>query len=231
MAVNGKIKKTADNWFKGSVLSESELQNYNPFLQLNNFCEASVHYDMKIKKSTLDFIQTTIDSATNPSELLFYYQTEVADSHLGSKISNIHTPTINECIGYSGWFRILQMYNTTYSTSHKIESVGWGKIPLFHTFILHKSIFVKIMPFIMAIVPHILEMLHFETHHLPYHIERLFGVVLLLKQLEGELPTWHKLPDILHEEDIKDNWQESMNKDKKLKDTIKRIIDNKMVNL
>lgn len=252
MAVNGKIKKAVDSWFKGSVLTEGELQNYNPFLQLNNFCEASVyyhlfnnlpqcvnqydfigciHYDMKIKKSSLDFIQTTIDSATNPSELLFYFKTEVADSHLGSTITNKNTPDINECIGYGGWLRILHMYNSIYGKNHTIENVGWGKIPLFHTFILHKSMFIKIMPFIIAVVPRMFEYLHFETHHLPYHIERLFGIVLLLKQIEGELPTWHQIPDIIHEEAIKDKWQESMNKDKQIKETIKNIINKKFPNI
>jgi len=252
MAVNGKIQKTVDSWFKDSIMCERDLINYNPFLQLNNFCEASVyyhlfnnlntcvdpydfigciHYDMKIKKSTLDFIQTTIDSATNPSELLFYFDIHVANPHLGSTISYINTPEINECIGYPGWITILQMYNTIYNKNHTIESVAWGKIPLFHTFILHKSMFIKIMPFIEYVVPRMLEYLHYETHHLPYHIERLFGIVLLLKQLEGELPTWHKLPDVIHEEGIKDKWQDSMNKDKKLQQVIKNIINNNFPNL
>jgi hypothetical protein len=223
MGVNGKIEKTIDPWFRPSVIFERELESYDPFLQANRFCESSVYYhmhmnwarlvepydfvgciqyDMRLRKHAIEYIDTTLAISANPSNILFYHYMEKAEKHYGNAL--IRPDGKNECLGFEGWNLVIMMYNSVYGTSHTLSEAALADTPLFHTFLMHKSIFGRIMPFIKAVVPRIFEMLHYETRHLPFHLERLFGMILSFQKMEGRLTEWLFIPDLIHDESLKD---------------------------
>lgn len=229
--VNGKIHKDYDEWFKPSVLEERTLAVYDPFLQYNKFCESSayyhmhmnwsrmvepydfigaIQYDMRVGKKTIESIENKLSTTTNPESVIFYHYLDTAYDHLGSSMID-EKLNINYCIGGDGWAMILNLYNHYFQTNIKFLDVVYGKIPLFHTFMVHKKVFAKAMLFVRAIVPRMFELLHFDVRHLPFHLERLFGVIFLCMKLEGNLTDWVLMEDLIHDENIKDlEWKDTL---------------------
>ena len=98
-----------------------------------------------------------------------------------------------------------------FSTDHVLAEILNSDITLLHTYLLPKEIFRKMMMFAEKSIPRIFELLQFNTHHLPYHIERSHGIFLTLQTLDGHIDTWIRLPGIDHRSDLKDQWQEIEN--------------------
>jgi hypothetical protein len=49
------------------------------------------------------------------------------------------------------------------------------------------------------------EMIHFNTKHMPFMLERLHAVFLALDALEGT--KWIPLPGVIHQDRLKDDWR------------------------
>lgn len=222
-AVNGKIPKQFDAKLTPYILFEKDLPMYDPFLQYNRFCESSLfhhlyknwnllvepyefigslQYDMIVSNKTFECIETKIQSSSNPANLFFYHLLSNSCQHLGNYIPDEEGN--NECLGFDGWQKIIDIYNFYFKTLHTLNDVCENDIPLFHTFTLHKTVFAKIMTFIVKVTPIIFELLHYEVRHLPFHLERLMGIVCYFQKVEGIMTEWIFLPDVIHEKDIKD---------------------------
>ena len=214
IGVNEEIEKVYDPWFNKSVIHEHELQIYNPLLQKNKYYESSVyhhlghntlindydyvgcvHYDMKITKNTLDNIQKNIDSYRFLG-CFFYFSLAEGDRNVCSSFNNIEK-------GLFVWNAIIERYNSYYKTNFNIHDILYNSIPMFHCFVMPKHLLLSLTPFIDTISKEI-EVVLKDTNVLPYHLERLWGFCLLLKKLEGVIPTWIPMIDIIHDESVKD---------------------------
>lgn len=212
--VNTKIPKEIPNTLVPYVMHERELPWYNPFLQHNRFCESSVffhayknpeiffkdtsyigfiHYDMLLKKEALEFLEKEIASAKE--EVLFTHATFTARPH------------IRQVIHLSQWDMLIKIYNVLFEKSRTILDVLDNDIPLYHSFVIHRDTFNRMMFFAERAIPYLFDMLHCETRHLPYMIERLHGVFLALEQLDGSPQKWIPIPGIIHQDRLKDSWQ------------------------
>jgi hypothetical protein len=199
------------------VFEERQLPHYNPFMQHNRFCESSVffhvaqnaellldphefvgflQYDMVLEDSLFQNIEGAIKTLENPHKILFVHFAENSRRHL------------DQAIGVAGWQLVLNLYNHTFSTAHNMESILQANMPLYHSYMIPKAIFKKMMKFAEASIPLIFEMLGNDTRHLPYHIERSHGIFLILQTLEGHIDRWIQMPGIEHRDGIKDPWQE-----------------------
>jgi hypothetical protein len=213
VGVNGNIQKTIPSELAPYSFQERELPNFDPFMQANRFCESSVffhvvrneerllkpydfvgflHYDMVINNKFFECIDSSIE---NSEKILFYHEKQWSVPHL------------NQVIGFQGWSLIISMYNTLFKTEHTLDEVLNGDLPLFHSYMMHKTIFARMMFFAHHSVPRIFEMLGYDTRHLPYHIERSHGIFLLLQKLDGHLTNWIELPGLDHKPELKDPWQ------------------------
>ena len=110
--------------------------------------------------------------------------------------------------GMSGiviWGEIIVSYNSLFKTSFTISDILYGEntIPMFHSFIMPKHVLLSLEPFIASVSELILQLLE-DKRTFPYHLERLWGICLILKKLEGVIPTWIKLTGIIHDESVKD---------------------------
>jgi hypothetical protein len=210
-SVNAKISKEVPESLAPYVICERDLQWYNPFLQHNRFCESSaffhayknpavflkdeyigfIHYDMLLKKEALEFLKKEIAATKKP--VLFTQMTLNARPHL------------TQIIHLSQWNILVKIYNTIFEKSYSIYDVLDKDLPLYHSFVIHRETFHRMMFYAERAIPYLFEMLHFETKHLPYMVERLHGVFLALDKLDGT--TWISLPGVIHQDRLKDRWQ------------------------
>jgi hypothetical protein len=150
---------------------------------------------MKITNNTLNHIQENIDSHQS-TNCLFYFA-------LGDGDRNILNSFYNG-LGIPIWKTVIGHYNIFYNTSFVIEDVFFDSIPMFHSFIMPKTLLRSLIPFIEGISQEFHNILSVAQHVFPYHLERLWGVCLLLKKKEGLIPNWFEITDIIHDESRKD---------------------------
>ena len=213
VGVNAKLPKSVPPELAPYVIEERELRWYNPFLQHNRFCESSVffhawknpsiflqdtyigfiHYDMLLKKEALACIRAELATATAP--VLFTQATLVARPHL------------DQVFKLTQWDKLVQLYNIIFKKSHTIHTIIDKEIPLYHSFVMHRDTFHRMMVFAEAAIPYMFEMLNYDTRHLPYQIERLHGIFLALQKEDGNPARWIPLPGVIHQDRLKDNWQ------------------------
>ena len=211
MAVNTTIPKEVPEALAAHVIRERELPWYNPFLQYNKYCESSaffhvwknphlmatpyigfLHYDMILKKEALEFLEKEIAAATEP--LLFTQATLDARPHL------------TQIIGIKGWEEFVYLYNSIFKTHHTLQEILDTEIPLYHSFILHVKTFDRMMFFAEQAIPYMFEMLHCNTKHLPFMLERLHAIFLALDRLDTHT-RWIPLPGVIHADRLKDAWK------------------------
>ena len=212
-SVNSKLPKVIPDNLAPYVIRERELPRYDPFLQHNRFCESSVffhvyrnpemflkddyvgfiHYDMLLKKEALEFLEREIAAATEP--VLFTQMTLTARPHL------------TQIIKLSDWESLVKLYNIMFGKSHSIFNILDKDLPLYHSFVIHRETFHRMMFYAERAIPYLFEMLECDTKHLPYMIERLHGVFLALQQLDGTPSKWIPLPGVIHQDRLKDGWQ------------------------
>jgi hypothetical protein len=211
MAVNAKIPKEVPENLRPLVIAERNLPWYNPFLQHNRFCESSAffhvwknpqllndyigffHYDMLIERPAIEFLQEQI-KGLGAERVLFTNVTLTARPH------------IQQILDLPQWNQIIQLYNRTFGTSHTIFTVLDEELPMYHSFVVHRETFERMMLFAEKAIPALFELIGFDTKHLPFMIERLHGIFLALQRLDGAV-RWIPLPGITHLDRLKDSWR------------------------
>jgi hypothetical protein len=209
-AVNAKIPKKIPEHLKANVIEERKLPWYNPFLQHNRFCESSAffhlwknphlitteyigffHYDMLITEATIRFLETEI---RGPDPILF------------TNVCLPAAPQLCQIIHIDAWGGFVSAYNTMFDTRHTIADVMKEDLPLYHSFVVHRETFNKMMTYAEKVIPYLFEAIGFDTTHLPFMIERLHGIFLTLQRLEGRVKQM-SLPGVTHVDALKDHWR------------------------
>jgi hypothetical protein len=209
-AVNAKIPKHIPDELKQHVIHERSLTWYDPFMQHNRFCESSaffhiyknaelmqtpyigfIHYDMLLKREAIQFLEGQLADAKE--EVLFTQATLIARDHLMQIFPLV-------C-----WEKLVELYNIIFQKKHSIHTIIDKEIPLYHSFIIHRHTFHKMMFFAERAIPFLFEFLGFDTRHIPYQIERLHGIFLALQREDGL--KWIPLPGVIHQDRLKDAWQ------------------------
>lgn len=216
VAVNPIIQKKVPAELTPYIIEERQLTWYNPFMQHNRFCESSVffhawknpdvfldtpyigfvHYDMLVKREALDFLKREIAAAEGrQQEVLFAPYCHIARPHL-------------EQFTLDFWDNFVAFYNALFKTQHTIHTIVDKPIPLYHTYVIHRNTFSRMMAFAELAIPHLFEAIGCDTRHLPYQIERMHGVFLALQREDRSPATWiTNIPGISHEDRLKDDWQ------------------------
>lgn len=215
VAVNDKKAKTVPPFATYNTMLECQLSpDWTNRLQEEMYHESSVlinlgkshllqtldytgciHYDMSITENTIFAIQHMIDAFPQMG-CCFYFKSQAVDI-------NVCNSFFSPQDGWETWSNIIKLYNNTFNTDHKIERIMNKEIPMFHTFIIPTKILKPLAAFVEKVAPTILDYLG-GVRHFPYHLERLWGICLLLKKLEGELPIWIPLIDMVHDEGVKE---------------------------
>jgi len=211
IGVNSKIHKTVPASLEPYVILERSLAKYNPLYQYANFCESSVfyhvyenammepydhigffQYDMSMTNGMFVKILHVLETHPDPKSVIMYQHKENSFRHL------------NQGIGLQGWGIIIKIYNQVFNTSFEKEEVFLRDIPLYHCYILPKELYKKMMCFMFTVFPYLFEFLNCDGRHLPYHMERCYGIFL---QLQGLDKTWIHITGLTHNDSYKDDWQ------------------------
>ena len=151
---------------------------------------------MVLKKEAIEFLKIETTAAEAAGKQVFF-----------APYCEDARPQIQQVIPLEYWNMIVMCYNMIHGTHHTIFTVLDQEIPLYHTFVLHKELFHRMMCFAEVAVPRLFELLRFDTRHLPFMIERLHGVFLALQRIDGLTGEWLTLPGVVHEDRLKDNWE------------------------
>ena len=212
IGVNSKIPKEIPEALAPYVVEERSLEWYNPFLQHNRFCESSAffhvwknpglltanqyvgffHYDMLINKAAIDFIKEN---------------TPVDERVVFTNVTLVAWRELNQVITLQQWNEVVGLYNTMFHTRHSIMDVLHEHMPLYHSFVVHRDTFHAMMQFAETAIPRLFELLGHDTKHLPFMIERMHGLFLILQKRDGAVRRWISLPGITHLDRLKDSWK------------------------
>jgi hypothetical protein len=221
LGVNGAIQKQVPDSLLTLTIQERDLPWYNPFLQVNRFCETSAfthvlrnaplllresgaeipyvgfcHYDMILRREAVEFLDREIRAAEAEGRQMFFpHAALVARPHLGQLLS------------WQQWSELVTIYNAMFRSQRSIWDVVDKEIPLYHTYVMRRDLFQRMMLYAEFAIPRMFEMLNYETRHLPYQIERLHGIFLRLQELDGQTGEWKVIPGLIHQEHLKDAWQ------------------------
>lgn len=212
MAVSAKIPKEVPERLQRLVIHERHLPWYNPFMQHNRFCESSVffhvwknpplineymgffHYDMLIEKPAIQFLEENIPKLGG-ERVVFTNVTLTA------------RPNLMQVISLQEWNQMIQLYNAIFGKNHTIFTVLDEELPMYHSFVVHRETFQRMMHFADKAIPYLFELLECDTKHLPFMIERLHGIFLALERIDGRVSRWIPLPGITHLDRLKDSWR------------------------
>jgi hypothetical protein len=218
LGVNAAVEKTVPPALADLTIQERQLAWYNPFLQHNRLCETSAfyhvwknmaplvpdscpyigffHYDMLLQAEALEQLRGGIAAAeARGEEVLFPQACLVARSH------------IDQLFPLRAWDVLVNIYNQMFGTQHSIFDVVDKEIPLYHSFVIHRNTFHRMMVFADLALGRLFELLNFETRHLPYQVERMHGIFLALQLLDGFVKEWIPLEGVIHKTELKDTWQ------------------------
>ena len=211
VAVNDHVK-VIPPFFESSILKESQLtEHFVPELQKLQYHESSVwihlssspllcaykyvgclHYDMRITEKTIESLNSLISTKES---CLFFFKCHKLDENVYNSFGSVKQ-------GIETFSYIIDLYNKTFDKSHELQKIIHHYIPMYHSYVMPSKILRVLGPFIQQLAVPILQFLG-GTRHLPYHLDRIWGLCLLLKQLDGEL-LFIPLNDVTHEDSVKE---------------------------
>ncbi len=157
------------------------------------------HYDMEIKKLAIDVIAEGIRAAGPNNPLLFTQKCLEARPHVDQLIKLVE------------WEQLFHIYRVIFESSNGIFDVLDQELPFYHSFVLHRDQFNRMMTFAQHAAPYLFEMVGFQTKHMPYMLERMHAMFLGLEKKDGRVTNWIDLSgSVLHHDSFKDlGWKDA----------------------
>lgn len=216
LGVNTAITKSSPAALIPLIVQEAQLPWYNPFLQLNRFCETSAfyhvwrnqkvvlapespylgffHYDMELRPDLFELLKREVTAAEAAGEVLLFPQSSL-----------VARPHIGQLFPLCEWDRIIRLYNIIFGTKETIWNVVDKEIPLYHSFVLHRRTFQDMMHFAELAIGPLFEMSGRALKHWPFQLERLHGIFLALHTRTGRIARWVPLSGcVIHRSDQRD---------------------------
>lgn len=210
VAVNEKIPKIIPTWIpQQCLLKEYEMDVYSPLYQMLNFYQNSAffhlfwnheklvkskyigfaQYDMSISAPEFRSVLDELNKNTSPLPILvaaFPY-------HFNHLFGVLSVPEWNTFF--------IEPYNKYFQTNHTLESISQYPLLLLHTFILPTEFFLKMMPFILDLLPTTLKSLTWNTKHLGGTLERVIALCISCGIAEGKFSKLIVLKGIEHRDE------------------------------
>jgi hypothetical protein len=188
MGVNAKFQKQIPDKMKDyPFVYEYNLTWYDPMYQTLNFYQNSVFFHLWknpqiLPEKYIGFAQYDMFIS---AEKFLPMMKELEQDNGNTLVGVYNFP--QETLKAEQWQTVfLDVYNKFYNQQHTIESLRKFDYFLYHTFILPKSFFLSLMPFIDTVVPHIRKALRMDTRHLAGTLERVFAFCLAAAMKENK---------------------------------------------
>ncbi|AGE59265.1 hypothetical protein PBCVOR070422_919L [Paramecium bursaria Chlorella virus OR0704.2.2] len=205
VCVNEKLPKFIPESFpKECIHNEWEIPEYEKFYQENNYYQNSVffntmniietlgldqigffQYDMKMSPEIFDHIKRSCTEDKDASIAFYPYPIE----------------QLFEIVKPGAWQFIIQQYSNFFQVPVDPILLESKKLALFHTFVIPKKNYCRMMHFTKKVLPNILTFLtETGTRHIAGTLERLFALILNLEIVTGNMADFIWIDGLIHDD-------------------------------
>lgn len=203
--VNERIPKEIPEEFpKEIIVNEWEIPNYESFYQKQKYYQNSVFFNLMNIIDTLGLDHVGFfqyDMVMTPE--IFENIKNICESDKEAAIGFYPYPIehLFEIVNPCQWQFIIQQYSNFFQVPiDDIEKLESMKLALFHTFVIPKANYCRMMHFAKKVLPNILTFLQDDTRHIAGTLERLFALFLNLEIITENMKDFTWIDGLVHDD-------------------------------
>jgi hypothetical protein len=203
--VNEKLPKIVPESFpKECVVKEWEIPSYEPFYQENKYYQNSVFFNTMNIIETLDLDQIGFfqyDMIISPKIFNQIKETCEADKDASIGFYSYPIEQLFEVVNPPQWQHVIQQYSNFFQVSVDTEKLEKMPLALFHTFVIPKKNYCRMMHFTKKVLPNIITFLSSSgTRHIAGTLERLFALFLNLEIVTENMTEFTWVDGLVHDD-------------------------------
>lgn len=207
VCVNEKKPKDIPMEFpKEIVTNEWDIPDYEPFYQQNNYYQNSFFFNLMNIVNTIDADQLGFfqyDMIITPE--IFEKIKIMCESDKEASIGFYPYPIehLFEVVKPGQWQFIIQQYSNFFQipiNDSEIEKLENMKLPLFHTFVIPRGNYCRMMHFAKKVLQNLLTFLGNDTRHIAGTLERLFALFLNLEIITNNMKEFTWIDGLVHDD-------------------------------
>jgi hypothetical protein len=205
VCVNEKLTKhIPDSFPKECVVNEWEFPDYEKFYQENKYYQNSVFFNLMNVIETLGLDQIGFfqyDMIMSPDIFDTIKTTCKADEGAAIAFYPYPIEQLFEIINPNQWQFFIQQYSNFFQTPVDTEKLEPLKLALFHTFVIPKKNYCRMMHFTKKVLPTVLTFLSSSgTRHIAGTLERLFALFLNMEIVTENMPDFTWIDGLIHDD-------------------------------
>ena len=205
VCVNEKLAKHVPESFpKECVVNEWEFPDYEEFYQKNNYYQNSVFFNTMNVIETLGLDQIGFfqyDMIMSPAIFDTIKSTSEADKEAAIGFYPYPIEQLFEIVKPGAWQFIIQQYSNFFQVSVDTDQLEEMKLALFHTFVIPKKNYCRMMHFAKKVLPNIVTFLtDTGNRHMAGTLERLFALCLNLEIITGNMKPFTWVDGLIHDD-------------------------------
>jgi hypothetical protein len=205
VCVNENLPKNIPESFpKECIVNEWEFPDYEEFYQKNNYYQNSVFFNTMNVIETLGLEQIGFfqyDMIMSPAIFDTIKSTNEADKEAAIGFYPYPIEQLFEIVNPGAWQFIIQQYSNFFQVSVDTDQLEEMKLALFHTFVIPKKNFCRMMHLTKKVLPTVLTFLSSSgTRHIAGTLERLFALFLNMEIVTGNMKDFIWVPNLIHDD-------------------------------
>jgi hypothetical protein len=205
VCVNENLPKDVPAEFPAEcVMNEWEIQGYEPFYQREKYYQNSVFFNTMNIIETLGLDQigfAQYDMVFTPEIFEEIKQTCEADKNAAIGFYPYPIEHLFEIVQPQAWQFIIQQYSNFFQVPvENVDKLESMKLALFHTFVIPKSNYCRMMHFAKKVLPNIVTFLNKDNRHMAGTLERLFALFLNLEIITGNMKEFKWVSGLRHDD-------------------------------
>jgi len=205
VCVNENLPKDVPAEFPAEcVMNEWEIQGYEPFYQREKYYQNSVFFNTMNIIETLGLDQigfAQYDMVFTPEIFEEIKQTCEADKNAAIGFYPYPIEHLFEIVPPQAWQFIIQQYSNFFQVPvENVDKLESMKLALFHTFVIPKSNYCRMMHFAKKVLPNIVTFLNKDNRHMAGTLERLFALFLNLEIITGNMKEFKWVSGLRHDD-------------------------------
>ncbi|AGE59409.1 hypothetical protein ATCVOR07043_402L [Acanthocystis turfacea Chlorella virus OR0704.3] len=205
VCVNENLPKDIPEEFpKECVTNEWEIPDYEPFYQKEKYYQNSVFFNTMNVIETLGVDQigfAQYDMIFTPAIFQEIKETCEADKTASIGFYPYPIEHMFEIIHPSAWQFIVQQYANFFQVPvEDMERLEGMPLALFHTFVIPKANYCRMMHFAKKVLPNLVTFLKNDNRHMAGTLERLFALFLNLEIVTDNMKDFKWISGLIHDD-------------------------------
>jgi hypothetical protein len=205
VCVNEKLPKHIPESFpKECIVKEWEFPDYEKFYQENNYYQNSVFFNTMNVIETLGLDQIGFfqyDMIMSPKIFDTVKSTCEADKDAAIAFYPYPIEQLFEIVNPGAWQFVIQQYSNFFQVEVDTDTLQEMKLALYHTFVIPKTNYCRMMHFAKKVLPNIATFLTSSgTRHMAGTLERLFALFLNMEIVTGNMKEFSWIDGLIHDD-------------------------------